>query len=218
MKLPKRVLFVGAHCDDVELLAGGLLARACEEALDVGVLVYSDHRGVLSDRLAEQAREEFRANLAWLTGETGTPITDHSTLMLGACDGSFLARRAEIYATLEGLRGAFDLVVTHARGDTNQDHRQVVEEATRALKGHTTLVSGEFPNNDMGSFDAGFYVALSSFAVEAKARMIEAYASQRRDGRPYLDGTVARALARVRGSQIRAEAAEAFEVVRVTLR
>ena len=58
MKLSKRLLFVGAHCDDVELFAGGLLARACEEGLEVGVLVFSDHRGVLPDQLAAQSRED----------------------------------------------------------------------------------------------------------------------------------------------------------------
>lgn len=218
MKLPGRLLFVGAHCDDVELFAGGLLARACEERLEVGVLVLSDHRGVLPPELAAQSREETRANLAWLSRETGAPIVDHSGAMLGACDGSFAARRAEIYASLERLRDAYDLVVTHASGDTNQDHRQVVEEVRRALKAHTTILGGEFPNNDLGDFRAEVHVALSPFAVDAKARMIETYASQRRDGRPYVDGALARSLARVRGAQIRAEAAEAFELVRAIVR
>lgn len=218
MKLPRRILFVGAHCDDVELLAGGLLARACEERLEVGVLVLSDHRGVLPDALATQSREEMRGNLAWLARETGASITDHSDRMLGACDGSFLARRGEIYAALERLRDAYDLVVTHAPHDTNQDHRQVIEETTRALKAHATVLAGEFPNNDVGDFRPALHVALSAFAIEAKARMIEAYASQRRDGRPYVDGGLARALARVRGAQIRCDAAEAFEIVRAIVR
>ena len=218
MKLPKRLLFVGAHCDDVELFAGGLLARACEEGLEVGVLVFSDHRGVLPDQLAAQSREELRSNLAWLSRETGTPIVDHSTVMLGACDGSFVTRRAEIYAALEGLREAYDLVVTHASGDTNQDHGQVIEEARRALKAHVTLIGGEFPNNDLDGFRPGLYVTLSAFAVEAKVKMIETYQSQLRNGRPYIDGSLTRALAQVRGSQIRADAAEAFEVVRIALR
>lgn len=217
MKLPRRLLFVGAHCDDVELLAGGLLARACEERLEVGVLALSDHRGVLPDALAAQSREEMRANLAWLAKETGTEIVDHSASMLGACDGSFAARRGEIYAAMERLRDAYDLVITHAPGDTNQDHRQVSDEARRVFKAHASVLGGEFPNDDVGDFRASVYVSLSSFAIDAKARMIEAYASQRRDGRPYLDGEVVRSLARVRGSQIRADAAEAFEIVARTI-
>ncbi|UJR84392.1 PIG-L deacetylase family protein [Sandaracinus amylolyticus] len=213
MTLPRRVLFVGAHCDDVELFAGGLLARACEERCEVGVLVFSDHRGVLEGALAAQSREEMRSNLAWLSEQTGTRIVDHSGAMLAACDGSFVARRAEIYGAMERLRDGYDLVVTHAPSDTNQDHQQVAAEAQRALKAHATVLGGEFPNNDLGTFRATYYVALSPFAIDAKARMIEAYASQRRDGRPYVDGAVARALAKVRGSQIRSEAAEAFEIV-----
>ena len=47
MNLPERILFIGAHCDDVELIAGGLLARACFARRRVGVLVFSDHRGVI---------------------------------------------------------------------------------------------------------------------------------------------------------------------------
>lgn len=219
MKLPRRVLFVGAHCDDVELLAGGLLARACEERLQPGVLVFSDHRGVLSEALASQARREMRANLGWLSAETGTEIVDHSDAMIGACDGSFVSRRAEIYGRLERLRDAYDLVVTHPSCDTNQDHRALTEEVRRVFKAHATVLGGEFPSNDVGDFRAGVYVTLSERAVAAKAHMIESYVSQRRDGRPYVDGGLARALARVRGSQIRATFAEAFEVVgRVVLR
>jgi len=212
VRLPSRLLFVGAHCDDVELFAGGLLARACEEGLRVGVLVFSDHRGVLSADLARQARREMQDNLAWLSEATGTPVEDHSGAMLGACDGSFVAERGSIYAALERLRSEYDLVVTHARADTNQDHAQVAAEVTRVFKAHATVLGGEFPNNDVGGVCPQVYVPLSGFAVDAKARMVEAYASQRRDGRPYLDGGLVRALARVRGAQVRSEAAEAFEV------
>lgn len=219
MILPGRVLFVGAHCDDVELLAGGLLFACCASKKKVGVLVFSDHRGVIDDTAAAQARAELAANLEWLRQSTGTEPIDHTGTMLPACRGAFESQRADIYSTLESLRDDYDLVVTHAAGDTNQDHHQVSVEVVRVFKAHASVWGGEFPNNDVSSFAPAVYVALDGAAVEAKVRMVERYGSQRFGGRPYLDPTVVRSLARVRGSQIREEAAEAFEVAaRVVVR
>jgi LmbE family N-acetylglucosaminyl deacetylase len=219
VNLPGRILFVGAHCDDVELFGGGLLARACFAGRRVGVLVFSDHRGVISDAAAAEAREEMQRNLAWLGAESGTAVRDHCAAMLPACRGAFQSERGALYAAMEALRDDYDLVVTHAPSDTNQDHRQVAEEAARVFKAHATLLGGEFPNNDLGGFVPQLYAALTAREVDAKARMVENYRSQNFGGRPYLDGELVRALARLRGSQIRAAAAEAFAVIgRVVLR
>jgi LmbE family N-acetylglucosaminyl deacetylase len=213
VNLPERILFVGAHCDDIELFAGGLLARACFGGRQVGVLVFSDHRGVLDDAAAALAREELRQNLAWLGAASATTVRDHCAAMLPACRGAFQSERGTLYAAMEALRDDYDLVVTHVPTDTNQDHRQVAEEAARVFKAHATLLGGEFPNNDLGGFAPQVYVALSAREVDAKARMVENYRSQNFGGRPYIDGEVVRALARLRGSQIREAAAEAFAVV-----
>ena len=211
--LPERILFVAAHCDDVELLAGGLLARACFSARRVGALVFSDHRGVLDDAAAAQARDEFRDNLAWLRAESGTEVHDHSGVMLPACRGAFESERGVLYAAMEALRADYDLVVTHAPTDTNQDHRQVAAEAARVFKAHATLLGGEFPNNDLGGFTPRVYVSLSARELDAKAHLVAHYRSQDVDGRPYIDAELVRALARLRGSQIREPAAEAFDLV-----
>jgi LmbE family N-acetylglucosaminyl deacetylase len=217
--LPERILFVGAHCDDVELFAGGLLARACFSGRRVGVLVFSDHRGVLDLETAARARGELDANLAWLRAESGADLRDHSDAMLPACRGAFQSERGTLYAAMEALRSDYDLVVTHAPTDTNQDHRQVAEEAARVFKAHCSLIGGEFPNNDLGGFTPQVYVALSARELDAKVRMVGRYRSQDFGGRPYLDGDMVRALARLRGSQIREPAAEAFTVVgRVVVR
>lgn len=213
MRLPDRVLFIGAHCDDIELIAGGLLARACFVGRPhVGVLVFSDHRGILDDGAARQAREEFRANVRWLESESGRAIEDHTDAMLPACSGAFQSERGLLYAAMERLRDHYDLVVTHAPTDTNQDHRQVADEAARVFKAHATLLAGEFPNNDVGGFIPQVYIELSLRDLDAKVRMVARYRSQRFGGRPYLDETVVRALATLRGSQVRAPAAEAFAV------
>jgi LmbE family N-acetylglucosaminyl deacetylase len=211
--LAGRILFVGAHCDDIELFAGGLLARACFSGRRVGVLVFSDHRGVLDLDTAARARGEFAENLAWLRTESGTDLRDHSDQMLPACRGAFQSERGALYAAMEALRNDYDLVVTHAPTDTNQDHRQVAEEAARVFKAHLSLLGGEFPNNDLGGFTPQVYVSLSARELDAKVRMVGRYRSQDFGGRPYLDAEMVQALARLRGSQIREPAAEAFAVV-----
>ncbi|MDI3289049.1 PIG-L family deacetylase [Polyangium sp. 15x6] len=213
MKLPASALFVGAHCDDIELLAGGLLARACRTGVRVGVLVFSDHRGVVSVEAAAQARAEMQANLRWLAARTGAEITDHTDVLLPACEGAFEAERGRIYAALEVLRDRYEVVVTHPIHDTNQDHQQVAREAARVFKAHATLLAGEFPNNDLGDGRLEVYVPLDERDVEAKVHMVTAYTSQRFGGRPYLDEGVVRALATLRGSQVRERAAEAFFVL-----
>lgn len=219
MNLPERVVFVGAHCDDIELFAGGLLARACFTGRRVGVLVFSDHRGGVDEAAAARAHDEFRENVAWLSDESGTVVQDHSDRMLPACRGAFQTERGTLYAAMEALRDDYDLVVTHALTDTNQDHRQVAEEATRVFKAHTSLLGGEFPNNDLGDFIPQVYVALSPREIDAKARMVTHYRSQDFGGRPYLDSELVHALARLRGSQIREPAAEAYTVLgRVVVR
>jgi len=217
--LAERILFVGAHCDDIELFAGGLLARACFGARRVGVLVFSDHRGVLDADTAARARDEFTQNVDWLRTESGADVRDHSDRMLPACRGAFQSERGALYAAMEALRDDYDLVVTHAPTDTNQDHRQVAEEAARVFKAHASLLGGEFPNNDLGGFTPQVYVSLSPRDLDAKVRLVGRYRSQDFGGRPYLDPEMVRALARLRGSQIREPAAEAYAVVgRVVVR
>lgn len=215
MKLPDRILFVGAHCDDIELFAGGLLSLACRSGRDVGVLVFSDHRGIVSDDAAAQARAEFAANLSYLSEISGVQVRDHSDRMLPACRGRFESDRGYLYERLEALRGAYDLVVSHPHTDTNQDHRQVAVEVARVFKASTSIIAGEFPNNDLGEFRANLHIALEAPDVDAKVEMVGRYRSQMFDGRPYFSESVVRGLAAVRGSQIRSGFAEAFSVVRL---
>ncbi|MBX3731156.1 MAG: PIG-L family deacetylase [Verrucomicrobiae bacterium] len=213
MKLPSSLLFVGAHCDDIELIAGGLLNLACRTKLRVGLLVFSDHRGVLSKARANQARREMLTNINWLRETTSAQIVDHTTLLMPACQGIFEQKRSTIYSTLEALRDHYDLIITHPITDTNQDHVQVAAEAARVFKAHKSLLAGEFPNNDLGKSPPDVYVPLAEQDVLAKIRLVTSYRSQVLDGRPYLDGNVVRALACVRGSQIRHAHAEAFSVL-----
>ncbi len=225
MKWPARVLFVGAHCDDIELLAGGTLhALATRDAgrdASVGLLVFSDHGGVVSPAAARQAQAEWRANVGWLRGRATCALVDHSpggdapahSRWLPACQGHFQSERAGLYAALESLRARYDAVVTHPLTDTNQDHQQVATEVARVFKGHGSALGGEFPANDLGDFRAQVYVPLSEADVAAKVALVQRYDSQRFGGRPYFDAAGLRGLAAARGAQVRAPFAEAFAVL-----
>jgi len=214
MTLPRRILFVGAHCDDIELFAGGLMARlAGDPHAEIGVITFSDHRGVVDETRAQASREEHAANLAVLRSLAGARVADHSSLTLAACRGEFEERRGEIYAALEGLRDRYEWVVTHAATDTNQDHAQVAVEARRVFKAHATVLAGEFPYDDVGGFTPSLFVRLDDAHVDLKRRLCARYESQRINGRPYFDGAAVEGLLRARGAQVRAPAAEAFAVL-----
>jgi LmbE family N-acetylglucosaminyl deacetylase len=215
MKLPPSILFVGAHCDDIELFAGGLLAQACRTGRRVGLLTFSDHRGVLSEAQAAGARAEMHANVEHLRTATGATVEDHTERMLSACSGEMQAERGYLYARMEALRPHYELVVTHSASDTNQDHQQVASEAARVFKAHCTLWGGEFPSNDLGEFEARVYVPLACEDADTKVALVQRYRSQQINGRPYFDEAMVRGLAAVRGAQIRVAAAEAFSVVRL---
>lgn len=176
-------------------------------------MVFSDHRGIVDDATADQARAEFTANVESLRGESGCHLRDHSADMMPACRGEFEAQRGLLYAALEAVRSEYDMVVTHAPSDTNQDHRQVAAEVRRVFKAHATVLGGEFPNNDLGEFTPQVYVTLAGRDLETKVRLVTRYRSQDFGGRPYLDADLVRALAKLRGSQIRAAAAEAYAVI-----
>jgi hypothetical protein len=211
--LPERILFVGAHCDDIELIAGGLLARACFGGRRVGVLVFSDHRGVLDLETAARARAELSENLDWLRTESGAELRDP----LGR-DAAGVPRCVPVRARralrrdggpAQRLRSGRD-----ARADGHEPGSpQVAEEAARVFKAHCSLLGGEFPNNDLGGFTPQVYVALSARELDAKVRMVGRYRSQDFGGRPTSTPRWCARLARLRGSQIREPAAEAFAIV-----
>ncbi|MGE0323162.1 MAG: PIG-L deacetylase family protein [Polyangiaceae bacterium] len=212
MKLPERLLFVGAHCDDIELFAGGLLTRACSEGKRVGVLVCSDHRGVLSEAEALRARGEFHENLAMLRGLGPCQLQDHSRLWWTACQGQFQRERAALYAALEAIRVDYDWVISHAPSDTNQDHQQVAQEVIRCCKATCSVLAGEFPYDDVGGFTPQVFVRLTAEQLSRKVTLIQRYESQRINGRPYLAETAIRGLAQSRGAQVSSDAAEAFQI------
>lgn len=211
-----RVLFIGAHTDDIELFAGGLLSKVGREGIGY-CLTFSAHRGVQPDDKVRMAQEEFRSNMR-LTGSF-FELKD-----MNACDGSFQTYRDDIYQiVLETIKDFKPtLVVTHQPNDTNQDHQQVYDEVLRVTKGTVSLICGEYPFNvNEKEVKTNITFQIEEEDLRTKIEMIQNYVSQYAPHRKYFDADFWRSLATVRGtlalprgeSSVGALLGESFSVV-----
>jgi len=197
-------LFVGAHVDDVELFAGGTLARFSEGAR---VTAFSSHKGI-----RPSPEQEFVESMRAL----GVSQDNCFAGNFPACQPgkeSFAANRHLLYSTLAETE-CVSVVITHQSTDYNQDHRQVYEEVVRVFGRRCSILGGCFPSNDIPAADRRFFVVLQEEHVAAKIEAVGCYDSQRAY-RPYFEPKVLRTQMEYWGSLIGCEYAECFEVIRL---
>lgn len=116
-----RVLIIGAHPDDAEVSAGGLVVRHCRHGSRVRIISVTDgrsgHHHIASDDLVRVRREEARQ-----AGERVGADYDVWHFPDGALEPSLAVRSAIIR---EIRQFAPDLVLTHRPNDYHPDHRAV---------------------------------------------------------------------------------------------
>jgi LmbE family N-acetylglucosaminyl deacetylase len=182
-----RVLAVGAHPDDLEILCGGTLARFVAEGHDVVMCNASyGNRGSFEHTSAEiteiRLREARRA--AELAG------ADHVTL--GFTDGEIDASdREQRLAVVDLVREARpDVILTHWPSDYMSDHNEVAKlvfdcsfhatlpllETTKPAHDHVTPIYHFDTVTGLG-FQPTEYVDVTS-TIETKVAMLEAHESQ----------------------------------------
>lgn len=209
---PERVVAVGAHLDDVDLGCGGTLARASAAGAEVHIIVmsrsaYSNYDGTVL-REEEVALAEGRAAAAEL-GATEIDILDFPTKDI-PYDSS----------TVEALNQRFDdlqpdLIFTHWPSDTHQAHRAVAMATISGGRQHPSILMYEpiFPSGrSYVPFRPQSYVDIGD-QLPAKDAALRAHKSQwEKYGDEWLEAVHARS--RLRGFEIGAKHAEAFEVLR----
>jgi LmbE family N-acetylglucosaminyl deacetylase len=225
-----KVLAVGAHPDDLEILAGGTLARFCADGHDVTMChVASGNRG--SYRLA--AEEAAATRLAGGGAGLGEIGARHDTLDLPDCEVNATDPAQRRLAVDLVRRHRPDLVITHSPGDYMGDHN----ETSRLLFDATFFASVPLFETDEAPHDTvpalyymdtinglGFspteYVDISS-VIEVKTRMLAAHASQLEWLREHDDVDVLadmRTASAYRGLQCGARFAEGFTPCLTSLR
>ena len=202
----RKVLAIGAHCDDIEIGAGGTLAKWAQEdpSIEFTFVVMTSTPG----RAAESQ-------------ECLSALVEPATMTLevhGLRDLRLPAQFDEVKDILAGLaRDAWDVVLTHQRYDAHQDHRLLGELAPTAFRDHLVL-QFEVPkwDGDLGTARPNLYVPLTADEIARKWKLLDQhYESQR--AKDWWDAETFTALARLRGMECRAPYAEAFRVEKMIL-
>lgn len=203
----KKLLVLAPHTDDGEIGAGGLIKTFADAGVDIRYVAFSSCQESIPEHLPQDVLVE-ECNMA--TKALG--LAQERVAIRPYSVRRFNESRQDLLDELVQERRIFDpdWVLTPSSHDVHQDHSVITMEAVRAFKDRT-LLGYEMPWNCI-DFRADFFFHLTGHALETKIMSIRCYESQ--SFRGYGDGEVLKNLARLRGSQVGVQYAEAFEVIR----
>ncbi len=164
------ILCLGAHADDIEIGIGGTILSLLKHHPGARV------RWVVFSATPERAGEARASAHAFLRDAGDGRVAVH-----GFRDGFFPAEFAELKETFEALKEEFDpdLVFTHHRGDSHQDHRLIAELTGSTFRNHVIL-EYEIPKYDPDIGNPNLFVPLSYECAELKVdTLMRSFASQR---------------------------------------
>jgi LmbE family N-acetylglucosaminyl deacetylase len=202
----RSLVAVGAHPDDIEIAAGGLLLSLA--AASPGVRVHY----VLCSGTADRQAEARAAAAAFLPGA-------ELTFSLGDLpDGRLPAHWNTVKERLHEAAGVLrpDLVICPAANDAHQDHRLLAEQVPTVFRDQLVL-HYEIPKWDGDLARRNVYLPLSDEIARRKVELLHAsFPSQK--NRDWWDDEVFLGLARLRGMESRGRYAEAFDCAKAVVR
>jgi LmbE family N-acetylglucosaminyl deacetylase len=199
----KKILFLGAHPDDIELGCGALLGHIAGKA-ELLCVTLSDNQ---NNPKLKSLVEEHYASMAIL----GVPR--ERVLVKSFETRNFPRDRQEILEYLYELSREHrpDLVFVHSSADIHQDHRVVTEEALRAFRGVSVLGFDVFRSSY--GFFPHFLVEVEEQDVERKLNALAAYETYA--DKYYFDPEVMRATLVRNGALAERPYAEGFDILRI---
>lgn len=231
----ERALVIAPHPDDEVFGCGGTIRRLRENGAEVYVMYVTV--GTTQDRSAKgestsaqrTAEVERVARYLDFNGYDFALPGDEYHLQLDSIPQKELIRAIEVGSEVSLERIRPDIVLTPSASDYNQDHRAVshatltaARPASRKLKHFQPLIlSYELPYHQWNVAEAqpspSVLIRLEEDDLAAKLEALSLYASQLKDPSNPLSLRGVEAMARFRGLQCDATAAEAFQLARLVL-
>lgn len=194
-----KILCLGAHCDDIEIGAGGTLLKLFDEydVDEVSWVVFSSNE--IRKREAILSAEKYLSNIA-----------NKQILVKDFRDGYLPFHAIEVKEFFEELKKEHspDLIFTHYRNDRHQDHRLISDLTWNTWRNHL-IFEYEIPKYDGDLGNPNFYVRLEEKYINKRNQLLhEAFVSQ--SNKHWFDDATFKALARIRGMESATMFAEAF--------
>ncbi|MEW6029566.1 MAG: PIG-L deacetylase family protein [Chloroflexota bacterium] len=199
----KRVLFLGAHPDDIELGCGALLYHIKNQT-DVLCVTLSDNQK--NPSLKNIVGEHYKSMAVLGVPKEKVVVQEFITR-------KFPDMRQEILEYLLEIRREYkpEIVFTHSRQDIHQDHNVVTEEALRAYRGITVL--GYDVVRSSYDFFPHFLVEVTKGDVEKKIEALSQYETYHE--KYYFDAELLRATMVRHGALAERPFAEGFDILRI---
>jgi len=199
----RKVLFLGAHPDDIELGCGALLAHIASQA-EVLCVTLSDNQKnpALKDLVGEHRRSMAELGVG------------PERIVLGEFETRYFPRdRQQILEYLYDLNRQHrpEIVFVHTQSDIHQDHGVTTVEAMRAFRG-TTVLGFDVLRSSYGFFPQ-FLVEVTAEDAERKVRALRQYTTY--CDKYYFDPDVIRATLIRQGALAEVPFAEGFDAIRV---
>ena len=211
-----KILAVGAHLDDIELAAGGTLAKAVEAGHEVKVLIMSKSGYTNKDGKVQRSNEiavKEGINALNTLGITDIDILDFSTKDIPFC--------SDVVNPIDVCIADFnpDIIFTHHPFDTHQAHEGVAKATIAAARRKNTVFFYE-PIAPSGrsyvAFKPTLYVDIEK-TVDKKITALKCHESEynKFGGEDWVEGV--RCRCGFRGYEIGKKYAEAFEILRLEM-
>ncbi|HWO19376.1 MAG TPA: PIG-L deacetylase family protein [Kofleriaceae bacterium] len=199
-----RVLAFGAHPDDLEVGAGGLLARLSEEGAEVTMVIVS------IPNQTEQRRAEARAGAEVIDADLFILYEDKPCRVEDIPMHELVRRMDQVVGDMRP-----DLVITHSASDLHWDHGLVNRATVSALRRTPCdlLAFLSSPEMNAQARAVGQCFADITLTMDTKLEAIRAHKSQV----PKLDLESSRDLARAMGRISGYQYAEAYEALRMRI-
>lgn len=199
----KRVLFLGAHPDDIELGAGALIHHIRDKS-EILCATLSDNQ---KNPTLKDVVKEHRASMAVLGVKPENDIIETFETR------KFPHLRQEVLEYLLKLRREFkpQIIFCHSQNDIHQDHNVVTQEALRAYRGMTVL--GFDVVRSSYNFFPHFLVDVTEEDVEKKIEALSQYKTYH--NLYYFDPDLLRSTMIRHGALAERNYAEGFDILRV---